>query len=252
MSEPQELLKVEGVVKRFGGITALNGVSFGVGKNEFVGIIGPNGAGKTTLFGTIVGALKPDAGRIVFRGRDITGMRPSATVHLGLARTFQIVRPFLNLTVQENVLLSAISRRASRRDARPEDRALGALKKVGLDARAGLHASKLTHGELKRLGIAQAIALDPVLLLLDEPFGGLSAEEIGIVSGALAELSRSGTSFVIIEHRVREMMKLVNRVIALDQGSVLTTGTPEEVVNDKRVIEAFLGGGANFARSKTD
>jgi len=239
-------------MKRFGGITALNGVSFSVKQNEFVGIIGPNGAGKTTLFSTIVGALKPDAGRIVFRGKDITGMRPSATVHLGLARTFQIVRPFLNLTVLENVLLSAISRRVSRGGSRPEDRAHVALKRVGLDAREPVLASKLTHGELKRLGIAQAIALEPVLLLLDEPFGGLSTEEIGIVSGALVELSRAGTSFVIIEHRVREMMRIVNRVIALDQGSVLTAGTPEEVVNDKRVIEAFLGGGANFARSKTN
>ena len=239
-------------MKRFGGITALNGVSFSVRQNEFVGIIGPNGAGKTTLFSTIVGALKPDAGRIVFRGKDITGMRPSATVHLGLARTFQIVRPFLNLTVLENVLLSAISRRVSRGGSRPEDRAHVALKRVGLDAREPVLASKLTHGELKRLGIAQAIALEPVLLLLDEPFGGLSTEEIGIVSGALVELSRAGTSFVIIEHRVREMMRIVNRVIALDQGSVLTAGTPEEVVNDKRVIEAFLGGGANFARSKTN
>lgn len=252
MTEQPELLKVENVMKRFGGITALNGVSFSVKQNEFVGIIGPNGAGKTTLFSTIVGALKPDAGRIVFRGKDITGMRPSATVHLGLARTFQIVRPFLNLTVLENVLLSAISRRVSRGGSRPEDRAHVALKRVGLDAREPVLASKLTHGELKRLGIAQAIALEPVLLLLDEPFGGLSTEEIGIVSGALVELSRAGTSFVIIEHRVREMMRIVNRVIALDQGSVLTAGTPEEVVNDKRVIEAFLGGGANFARSKTN
>jgi branched-chain amino acid transport system ATP-binding protein len=252
LTEQPELLKVENVMKRFGGITALNGVSFSVKQNEFVGIIGPNGAGKTTLFSTIVGALKPDAGRIVFRGKDITGMRPSATVHLGLARTFQIVRPFLNLTVLENVLLSAISRRVSRGGSRPEDRAHVALKRVGLDAREPVLASKLTHGELKRLGIAQAIALEPVLLLLDEPFGGLSTEEIGIVSGALVELSRAGTSFVIIEHRVREMMRIVNRVIALDQGSVLTAGTPEEVVNDKRVIEAFLGGGANFARSKTN
>jgi len=252
LTEQPELLKVENVMKRFGGITALNGVSFSVRQNEFVGIIGPNGAGKTTLFSTIVGALKPDAGRIVFRGKDITGMRPSATVHLGLARTFQIVRPFLNLTVLENVLLSAISRRVSRGGSRPEDRAHVALKRVGLDAREPVLASKLTHGELKRLGIAQAIALEPVLLLLDEPFGGLSTEEIGIVSGALVELSRAGTSFVIIEHRVREMMRIVNRVIALDQGSVLTAGTPEEVVNDKRVIEAFLGGGANFARSKTN
>ncbi len=246
-----QLLVVKDLKKRFGGILALNGVSFEINAGEFVGIIGPNGAGKTTLFNTVSGSLKPDSGKVVFRGVDITGMRPSAIVRLGLARTFQLVKPFLNLSVLENVALAALSRRRREQDGlSPEAAALEALRIVGLEARADSPASQLTHGELKRLGVAQGLVLDPFLLLLDEPFGGLSAEEISIVSEALRERSSRGVSFVIIEHRVRELMKLVSRVIALDQGSVIKVGTPDEVVNDERVLEAFLGRSSGIARSK--
>jgi branched-chain amino acid transport system ATP-binding protein len=246
-----QLLIVKDLKKRFGGISALNGVSFEINTGEFVGIIGPNGAGKTTFFNTVSGSLKPDSGKVIFRGVDITGMRPSAIVRLGLARTFQLVKPFLNLSVLENVALAALSRRRREHDGlSPEAAALEVLRIVGLEARADNLASKLTHGELKRLGVAQGLVLDPLLLLLDEPFGGLSAEEISIVSEALRERSSLGVSFVIIEHRVRELMKLVSRVIALDQGSVIKVGTPDEVVNDERVLEAFLGRSSGIARSK--
>ncbi|MEM0120350.1 MAG: ATP-binding cassette domain-containing protein [Thermoprotei archaeon] len=247
----QPILVVENVTKRFGGIAALKGVSFEVKRGEFMGVIGPNGAGKTTLFNVVSGWIKPDSGKVVFNAQEITGRRPSAVVRLGLVRTFQLVKPFLNLSALDNVVLAALS--ATGREhgkLQPEDMALNALRSVGLEDRAHIAASQLTHGELKRLGVAQGLVLNPTLLLLDEPFGGLSGEEISVVSKVLLERSSRGLSFVVIEHRVRELMRLVNRVVALDQGSVIKVGTPEEVVDDDRVLEAFLGRGTGVAGSK--
>ncbi|PSO05882.1 hypothetical protein B9Q13_00385 [Candidatus Marsarchaeota G2 archaeon ECH_B_SAG-G16] len=244
----EELLVVDSLTKRFGGLVAVNCVSFKIGDNEIVGLIGPNGAGKTTLFNLITGFLKPDQGKVIFCNKDITGKSPAYISKLGLARTFQIVRPFLNLKVFENVLLAAMF--SWKREKNPQDVVEGVLRQLGLEHKADVKATQLTHGELKRLGVAQAIALKPRLLLLDEPFGGLSLKEIEIVSEAIKWLQKSGTSILIVEHRVRELMKLVGRVIALDQGYVIASGKPEEVVNEKRVIEAFLGRGIDFASGR--
>jgi branched-chain amino acid transport system ATP-binding protein len=244
------VLKAVGLTKRFGGILALNNVDLEIGSKEYVGIIGPNGAGKTTLFNVLSGHLRPDSGKVTFRGVNITGSKPHVVAKMGLARTFQLVKPFLNLTVLENVVLPILSTNKPHAKHMVEDAALEVLGMVGLEGRCQVAASKLTHGELKRLGVAQALALNPTLVLLDEPFGGLSASEIEVVSHALKQWSSQGTSYVIIEHRVRELMKLVNRVVALDQGTVIKVGAPEEVISDQKVINAFLGSGSHVLRSK--
>lgn len=245
------ILQVSSLSKQFGGLTAVNAVSFEILKGETVGLIGPNGAGKTTLFNLITGFIRPDSGKILFEGHNVTHSSTATIVNVGMARTFQIVRPFANISAFDNVLVAALcphARKVSKES--PESAARKALEKVGLLSKEKMNAAQLTHGEQKRLELARAIATKPQLLMLDEPFSGLGSDEVGPTSALIHELEESGITMLVIEHRLKELMKLVRRVVAMDEGVLIAEGTPEEVVNETRVIESYLGKGVKFAGSK--
>jgi len=245
--------RVEGLTKRFGGLIAVNDVSFELRRDQIVGIIGPNGAGKTTLLRLITKILKPDSGRILFNGADITGLRPWDAVNLGIAGTFQNTRPFRHLPIVANVMVPCLNRRASRHGEwvkQVEARAMDALEFVGISDLALEPASTLSQGDLKRLEVARAIASEPELLLLDEPLGGLNPAESGLLSksikrlhkgGRFGRLHSEGPAVLMIEHKLRELMAIVDRVIVMNYGEIIADAPPAEVVKDARVIEAYLG-----------
>ena len=238
------LLEVQQLSKRFGGLMAVKDVSFGLSAGEITGILGPNGAGKTTLFNLITGFTQPDAGQIRFDGRSVAGLTPHRIVRLGMARTFQLPRPFHGMTVAENVLVACVA--AARRGGgiRVGDRAEQILREVGLADHASAPVEILPYGDLRRLEIARALATTPRLVLLDEPFAGLGAGEIQPLAALIRRLHSGGLTILIIEHKLREMMRLVRRVIALDFGAIIAEGTPETVARDTRVVEAYLGSDA--------
>jgi branched-chain amino acid transport system ATP-binding protein len=235
------LLEVRGVTKRFGGLTAVKDVSFTLDPSEITGILGPNGAGKTTLFNLLTGFIAADAGSMLFDGHRLRGLPPYRIVQLGLARTFQLCRPLVGMSVQENVMVGCLGAgRHARQGAAP--RALELLGMVGLEDRAHMPAELLPYGDLRRLEIARALATGPSLLLLDEPFAGLGNAEIEPLSRLIRTLHRErSVSILIIEHRLREFMKLVTRVIAMDFGEVIAMGEPDAIVRDPKVIEAYIG-----------
>jgi branched-chain amino acid transport system ATP-binding protein len=247
--------EVEQLTKRFGGLTAVNGVSFQIGRDEIVGLIGPNGAGKTTLLRLITSILKPDSGKVRFKGRDITGAKAWDIVNWGIAGTFQVTRPFRHLPIIANVMVPCLSPRAMKRGEwvkRIEAKALDALEFVGISDLALEPASCLSHGDLRRLEIARAIATDPELLLLDEPFSGLNPNETELMAksirrlhkgGRFGRLHSEGPAMIIIEHKLAELMKIVDRVIVLDFGELIADGNPEDIIRDERVIEACIGKG---------
>ena len=247
--------EVEQLTKRFGGLTAVNGVSFQIGRDEMVGLIGPNGAGKTTLLRLITSILKPDSGRVRFKGMDITGAKAWDIVNWGIAGTFQVTRPFRHLPIIANVMVPCLSPRAMKRGEwvkRIEAKALDALEFVGISDLALEPASCLSHGDLRRLEIARAIATDPELLLLDEPFSGLNPNETELMAksirrlhkgGRFGRLHSEGPAMIIIEHKLTELMKIVDRVIVLDFGELIADGNPEDIIRDERVIEACIGKG---------
>lgn len=253
MSAP--FFEVDNLTKRFGGLTAVNEVSFQVGRDEIVGLIGPNGAGKTTLLRLITGILKPDSGKVRFGGKDITRAKPWDIVNRGIAGTFQVTRPFRRLPIIANVMVACLCPRALKRGEwvkTIEAKALDALEFVGISDLALEPASCLSHGDLRRLEVARAIATEPELLLLDEPFSGLNPAETELLAKSIKRLHRGGRfgrlhsegpTMIIIEHKLAELMKIVDRVIVLDFGVLIADGTPEEVVKDEKVIEACLGKG---------
>jgi len=255
MSRNPSFLEVKGLTKHFGGLTAVNNVSFQVEKGQVVGLIGPNGAGKTTLLRLITRILKPDSGKVRFKGKDITRAKSWEIVNLGIAGTFQVTRPFRHLPIIANVMVACLSPRAMKKGEwvkTVEARAMDALEFVGISDLAREPASCLSHGDLRRLEIARAIATDPELLLLDEPFSGLNPAETELLAksirrlhkgGRFGRLHSEGPTMIIIEHKLSELMKIVDRVIVLDFGELIADGSPEDIVKDERVIEACIGKG---------
>lgn len=233
------LLSVQRVVKEFGGLRAVNEPSFTVEEGEIIGLIGPNGAGKTTLFNMISGFYRPDSGSIVFRGINTAGLKPHQICRLGLARTFQIVKPFGKLTVLQNVATGALHGTESY--AQALERAWQCLDTTALADRAHRPASDLTVSEQRRLELARALATKPRLLLLDEVMAGLNPVEVDDMLSLLRKIAADGVTLLIIEHVMRAIMTLSHRIIVLHQGALIATGTPEVVARDRNVIEAYLG-----------
>ena len=233
------LLAVHGVTKRFRGVSALEGITLSVDAGEALGIIGPNGAGKTTLYNVSTGFVPADAGSVRLRGENIAGLAPHRIVARGLARTFQVPRPFRKLSVAAHVEVVPTSGGGGTGGGRAPARDVLAL--VGLADRADEPAGTLSQGQLKRLEVARALAAGPSLLLLDEPFAGLGPAELPSFSALLRRLHAEGMTLVIIEHKLRELMPLVGRVAVLDYGAVIAQGPPDAVVRDPRVLAAYLG-----------
>ena len=233
------LLSVTGVTKRFGGVTANRGISFDVAPGELVGIIGPNGAGKSTLFEIISGFYHPDEGEVRLDGARLTGLSPDAVCRRGMARTFQKLRPFQGMSVLDNVMVGALTRTKDVRHAR--DQARGLLARVGLTEKADSHARTLSTGQRKRLELARALATQPRVLLLDEVTGGVDQRTIPGLVRLVRDLHAGGLTLLVIEHNMRVITAVAQRIVALHLGEVIADGPPEAVARDRKVVEAYLG-----------
>jgi len=237
----EAVLRVEGLSKRFGGLRALHDVTFEVRAGEVFGVIGPNGAGKTTLFSLLVGANRPTSGTIRFLGERIDGLKPYRVVSRGLVRTHQVVRPFREMTVRDNVAVGAAFGSARRRGSEAAESVQRILERTGLAARADALAGTLTIGESKRLEIARALATEPTVLCLDEVMGGLNPSEIAETMGFIRTLRDTMITVLIIEHHVHAVVGVSDRILVLNFGEAIAEGPPEEVVRDPVVVRAYLG-----------
>jgi branched-chain amino acid transport system ATP-binding protein len=234
------MLQVEGLYKSFRGLHAVQNASFDVPEGAIIGLIGPNGAGKTTCFNMIAGVYRPDAGRVRFAGREIQGLRPDQVCAAGIGRTFQIVKPFSGLTVLDNIVVGALLR--SRDVPAAKSYAAGIMERLGLGAKRDLPASSLTLPDRKRLEVARALATRPRLLLLDEVMAGLRPTECDQIVAVFRELNRAeGLTILLIEHVMRAVMALAQRIVVLHHGEVIARGAPDEVVRNPAVLESYLG-----------
>jgi branched-chain amino acid transport system ATP-binding protein len=237
MSVP--FFSVNAVTRRFAGLVAVDAVSFDVKRGEIVSIIGPNGAGKTTLFNLLTGQLKPDSGEVALDGRLINGLGPDQRAKFGLGRTFQIAKPLAGLSALENAMVGAFLRHPTLRAA--EAKAGEVLEEVGLGARARVRAGELTLSERRRLEVARALALEPVMMLLDEVMAGLNASEVSESIALFRRLNGRGLTFLIIEHNLKVVRAFSERVIVLDHGAKIAEGNADEILNAPEVIKAYLG-----------
>jgi branched-chain amino acid transport system ATP-binding protein len=235
------ILQVLGVSKFFGGLQALSEVTFDLPEGRILGLIGPNGAGKTTLFNVINGVYNADKGKVILRGKDTAGLKPYHVARMGLARAHQIVRPLNELTVRENVMVGACFGREGHSLTHAAKIADEVMDFVGMTDRAGQLANSLNVGQKKRLEMARALAAQPYLLLLDEVLAGLNPSEIGQMLEIVRQIRKGGVTIIMIEHVMQAVMNLSDQVLVLDFGKPIAYGTPQEVANDKRVIEAYLG-----------
>ena len=235
------LLQVQGVTKRFGGLQALTQVTFDLPKGQILGLIGPNGAGKTTLFNTINGVYHPEEGRILFQGKDVTNKMPYHLAKMGMARTHQIVRPLNELSVRENVMVGACFGHENKSLSKAAKIADEVLEFVGLHIRADQLAGSLNVAQKKRLEMARALASHPHLLLLDEVLAGLNPSEIDGMIQMVLDIRAQGVTIIMIEHLMKAVMNVSDRILVLDYGTQIAEGSPSEIVSHPKVIEAYLG-----------
>lgn len=249
------LLEVRNLSRSFGGLTALSDVDFHVNRGEVVSLIGPNGAGKTTFFNCLTGIYAPSSGSITFNGEGISGLRPSMVAEKGISRTFQNIRLFASMTAMENVmtgchvrtktgLLGAVlrSKKSKEEEKGTEEKSHHLLRFVGLSPRASTIAGNLSYGDQRRLEIARALATEPKLLLLDEPAAGMNPHETDGLKSLISKIRNSSISILLIEHQMKVVMSISDRVVVLDHGEKLAEGTPSEIQNNRDVIKAYLGG----------
>jgi len=233
------ILELQRIHKRFGGLVAVDDFDMAAEDGEIVGLIGPNGAGKTTVFNTVAGFYQPDSGRVLFQGRDLTGLKPYQICALGIARTFQVTRPFADITVFENVMVGAYGRASSTREARRKT--LEVLQSVDFGDRQDVLAHELTTADHKRLELARALATEPKLLLLDEPMAGLNPTEKNHLLELLRNIRDRGVTLFVVEHDMKAVMSLCERITVMDRGKKLLEGSPEVVAHDPKAISAYLG-----------
>ena len=235
----ENILKVNDLTKRFGGLMAVGGLSFELGTGEILGLIGPNGAGKTTVFNCLTGFLTIEEGEVFLEGRSIVGNQPYQICQLGMARTFQIVKPFLTISVLDNVMVGGLAKEKSTAAAR--DAAMDIIEFVGLGKMAHQEAQGLPLPLRKRLEMARALATKPKILLLDEVMAGLNPTEVDELIGLIKEVNNRGVSILLIEHVMRGVMALSERVIVINYGQKIAEGLPQEIVKNREVVEAYLG-----------
>ena len=240
----EAILDIKELSKAFGGLQALYDFNLTVNRGDLVGIIGPNGAGKTTIFNLITGFIRPDSGEVWLKDENITQLKPYQIVNRGMSRTFQLVDLFKEMKVLENVMIPCFSHRArnqQHKGRKPWQAAMEFLEEMGLGHRFNEETKNLAFGELRLLDIARAMATEPELLLLDEPFSGLDAADAETLAAGIQRMHDRGQTMVIIEHRLRDLLRLVERVVALVFGIKIAEGTPDEIMDNEKVVEAYLG-----------